>query len=136
MTINRMNQRRCLPVTVWNQVGDSLITWPPALATRHVRFGAGFIQKDQLGDVQSTLLLLPAYPSLLDVTSLLLARMKRLFYACDPDDGAPSKSSSSNNPHEVLSEVAQESGSDFLHQLASRSHCWGVSRRFRPTLCV
>lgn len=84
MTINRVDQCCRLPVPVRNQVSDSLITRTPAIATRHVRFGTGLVQKHEPADIQPTLLLLPAYPSFFDVTSLLLAGMQRLFLCVCP----------------------------------------------------
>ena len=62
-----------------NQIFHSVLTRSPTVETSHVGFGTGLVQKDQLLNVQSPLLLLPNYPAAFDITSLLFIGMQRFF---------------------------------------------------------
>jgi hypothetical protein len=77
--IDGMDQRCGFPVAMRNTVGHPLLTRPPAIAASHVGFRTCLVKKYQLGDIQPTLLAPPAYPTLLNVRSILLAGTERLF---------------------------------------------------------
>lgn len=79
MTIDGLNQSCCFPMAVWDRVVDTLIARTPTIASSHVRLRAGFIEKDELADVQTFLSAFPSIAIAFDVRPLLFASPQLFF---------------------------------------------------------
>lgn len=75
LAVDRLYQCRCLPVSVWHCIDDSLDGRPPTISPCHIGFGACFVKKQKLGKVQASLRLFPSSSRLLHVWAFLLGRV-------------------------------------------------------------
>jgi hypothetical protein len=73
------NKRRRFPMPVRNAGDTTLADGSASITPRHVRAGASFVKKHQLGDVEFGLPFLPGEPRRLDVLALLLAGVQGFF---------------------------------------------------------
>ena len=67
------------PVSVRYMSNATLALWGTSACARHVGAGAGFIEKNQLGNIQCGLIFLPFTPQDLDVFARLFAGVQRFF---------------------------------------------------------
>ena len=58
---------------------DAFIAWPPTIKPGHVRLCAGFVEKDQLADVQTLLSTFPSIAIAFDIRPLLFAGSQLFF---------------------------------------------------------
>jgi hypothetical protein len=68
-----------LPMPVRRLPAQALPSRSPAVGTDHVGLGPGFIDEDQAGGINLSLMPFPACPSARDVGPVLLAGQQRFF---------------------------------------------------------
>ncbi len=78
------DERRRFPMSMWNGCAQALAFRPATVLARHVRRRPGLVDEDEFLGVEIELVLEPVFAPLQDVGTILLARVRGLFFHVTP----------------------------------------------------